>query len=80
MILRSVNHIVENFGNIATAPKLNFKLGFVDSKCISIPSESEICEKYFWILNLVSIIKYDSIYRTMVMFFGENIKAFKKYY
>lgn len=55
MILRSINHVVQEFGNIETAPKLNFRLGYVGSKCISIPNETEICEKYFWILDLVCI-------------------------
>lgn len=55
MITKSMDHIVNVFGNITTAPKLNFKLNFVGSKCISIPSVSDICDKYCMVLNLVSI-------------------------
>lgn len=55
MILKSMDHIIKVFGSIATAPKLNFKLHFVGSKCISTPSVGEICEQYCSVLNLVSI-------------------------
>lgn len=57
MILKSMSHFVNLFGNVNTAPKINFKLHFVGSKCISIPSVNEICDQYCSILNLVSIIK-----------------------
>lgn len=56
MILKSMDHIVNVFGNVATAPKLNFKLHFVGSKCISSPSVSEIWDQYCSFLNLVSIV------------------------
>lgn len=55
MILKSIDHIVKVFGNVSTAPKLNFKLHFVGSKCISTPSVSDICDQYCSVLNLVSI-------------------------
>lgn len=55
MILKSMDHIVQIFGNTSTAPKLNLKLRFVGSKCISIPSVSEICDQYCSVLNLVSM-------------------------
>lgn len=56
MILKSMDHIVKVFGNVGTAPKLNFKLHFIGSKCISTPSVSEICDQYCLVLNLVSIL------------------------
>lgn len=55
MILKSMDHIVKVFGNTTTAPKLNFKLHFIGSKCISTPSVSEIYDQYCSVLNLVSI-------------------------
>lgn len=55
MILKSMTHVVKIFGDISTAPKLNFKLQFFGSKCISTPSVSEILDQYCSILNLVSI-------------------------
>lgn len=61
MILKSMDHIIKVFGNIATAPKLNFKLHFIGSKCISIPSVGEICEQYCSVLNLVSITLFSNL-------------------
>lgn len=61
MILKSMDHITNVFGNIATAPKLNFKLHFAGSKCISTPSVDEICEQYCSVLNLVSITLFNNI-------------------
>jgi len=60
MILKSIDHIVKVFGNVSTAPKLNFKLHFDGSKCISTPSVSEIYDQYCSVLNLVSIKNYIS--------------------
>lgn len=54
MILKSMDHIVKVFGNVSTAPKLNFKLQFIGFKCISTPSVDEICNQYCSVLNLVS--------------------------
>lgn len=56
MILKSMDHIVKVFGYITTIPKLNFKLQFVGSKCVSIPSVDDICDQYCSVLNLVSVI------------------------
>lgn len=56
MILKSIDHIVKVFGNVTTSPKINFKLHFVGSKCISTPSINEICDQYCSILYLVSFI------------------------
>jgi len=61
MILKSMDHIVEVFGNVKTAPKLNFKLHFVGFKCISTPSVGEICDQYCSVLNLVSVMKSISV-------------------
>lgn len=56
MILKSMDHIVKVFGHITTIPKLNFKLKFVVSKCVSVPSVNDICDQYCSVLNLVSVI------------------------
>lgn len=61
MILNSMSHIVKVFGDVATAPKLNFKLHFAGSKCISAPSVSEILDQYCSILSMVSF-KYIFVY------------------
>lgn len=57
MVLKSINHATEIFGDKTTTPKLNFKLNFVGSKCVSTPDVNEICEKYGLILDLVSVKK-----------------------
>lgn len=56
MILKSIYNVVQTFGNIATTPKLNFKLYFEDCICKSTPSLDDICKQFCSILDLVSII------------------------
>lgn len=54
MIFNLMNYTKKVLGNIETLPKLNFILYFIDSKCISSPSLSEICDEYDSFFNLVS--------------------------
>lgn len=53
--------VVQLFGNLETTPKLNIKLHFAGSKCISTPNVKDIIEQYCSALNLVCILKYISI-------------------
>uniref|UniRef100_A0A2S2NA24 Uncharacterized protein n=1 Tax=Schizaphis graminum TaxID=13262 RepID=A0A2S2NA24_SCHGA len=53
IILKSLDCVVQLFGNLKTTPKLNVKLHFVGSKCISMPRVEEIIEKYCSALDLV---------------------------
>lgn len=73
MILKSMDHVVKVFGHIATLPKLNFKLYFIGSKCISTPSVDDICDQYCSVLNLVSIIKKTYFIAYVKIFVGKNI-------
>lgn len=74
MILKSMDHIVNVFGNSTTAPKLNFKLYFIGSKCMSTPSVSEVCDQYCSVLNLVSVTQLNYIF---TRFF--SLKIFLEY-
>jgi hypothetical protein len=72
MILKSIDHIVKVFGNATTAPKLNFKLQFIGSKCISTPSVSEIYDQYCSVLNLVSVKQNQILFMTHSFFLENN--------
>lgn len=70
MILKSMDHIVKVFGNVSTAPKLNFKLQFIGFKCVSTPSVDEICDQYCSVLNLVS--NYVVLYYRIIFILNVN--------
>ncbi|XP_050526602.1 dynein axonemal heavy chain 12 isoform X2 [Daktulosphaira vitifoliae] len=56
VILKSTEHILNVFGNSLTTPKLNFKLHFNGSMCVSVPSINEVSEQYCSIMNLINTV------------------------